>query len=172
MKKCKGAIILLLLCGLFLLTSCGGSGLPSEATPGQSAEHEAGPEKTEETAVLTDPELSDPDRDWEPIDTKFGRLCYPDDLYEYLQTEQTETKDGVKVMFRAAIGDNQIDLFELTIGETGGESAGRITGPDDVVRDVYLRFIPLEDLSGLSEGEANRVYAMQEGLNYVLDHLK
>lgn len=119
----------------------------------------------------TDNEMNDPKRDWEPIETKFGRLRYPDDLFQFLETEQKEAEDTVAVMFRAAIGDRRIDLFELTIGNVTGEAAGKITGPDGVVRDVSLRFIPADDLSGLSEGEQNRVYAMQEALNFVLDHM-
>lgn len=172
MRNSRG-VIMLLLCVLLTLTSCGRSSSSTpEVTPDQPNEREQAPEETQDPVPVEDTELSDPNRDWEPIDTKFGRLCYPDDLFEYLQTEQTETEEEVKVMFRAEIGDLQIDMFEITIGKNGDEPAGTITGPDNVMRDVYLRLIPIEDLSGLSEGEENRVYAMQEALNFVLDHLK
>lgn len=117
-------------------------------------------------------EENDPNRDWEPIETKCGTLRYPDQFIDYVQTKQTETGKGVNVLFQAKIGEKTIDMFEICIGEGSGESVGKLTGPDGTKRDVYLRFIELGDLSGLTEGETDRVYAMQESLNYVIDNLK
>ncbi|MBR3383168.1 MAG: hypothetical protein IKG85_09080 [Clostridia bacterium] len=124
------------------------------------------------TGQVNDPELDDPDRDWEPIETKYGRLKYPDDLFEFLETEQTEDGNVVKVLFRAVINEKKIDLFEIGINGGEGEPAGKLTGSDGVERTLYLRFIELDDLSDLTEGERDRVYAMQESLNFVLDHSK
>lgn len=141
----------------------------AEPTPEPTEEPEPTPE---EPQVVEDPELADPRRDWEPIETKFGRLRYPDQFFEFLETEQTESDNEVKVLFRAVIGEKRIDMFEVIIGGFGGDSVGTITGPDGTVRNVYLRFIEIEDLDGLTEGETDRVYAMQEALNFVLDSLK
>ena len=76
------------------------------------------------------------------------------------------------MIFRASINSRQIDLFEILIDSERADSFGKITGPDGVVREVHVRLFPIEDFEGLSEGETNRVYAMQESLNFVLDHLK
>lgn len=189
MRMKKGAAILLVL-SLLLTLLCGcGEGKEPEQTlqtePEQTltpavvsevpeetpapAEPTPEPEAPEETG---DPEMDDPARDWEPIDTKFGRLRYPDQFFDYLETEQTETNTEVKVLFRAAIGEKRIDLFEVTIGGEGETPVGTLTGPDGTARNVYLRFIEIEDLSGLSAGESNRVYAMQESLNFVIDNLR
>ena len=150
---------------------------PETAEPAQEVEPERTeepeePEEPETPDEPEDPELTDPNRDWEPIDTKFGRLRYPDQFFDYLETEQTETETEIKVLFRAVIGEKRIDLFEVTIGDEAEDQVGTLTGPDGVVRGVFLRFIEIEDLNGLSEGETNRVYAMQESLNYIIDNLR
>jgi hypothetical protein len=70
------------------------------------------------------------------------------------------------------IGEKKIDMFEIQIGSGEGDPVGKITDSEGVQRDVYLRFIEMEDLEGLTEGETNRVYAMQESLNFVIDTLR
>ena len=70
------------------------------------------------------------------------------------------------------IRETKLDLFELSIGGGEGEPVGKITGTDGATRDLYLRLIELGDMSQLTEGEKDRVYAMQEALNFVLDHSK
>ena len=151
MKKSNQIIALLLLAAMLCVMACGCAGKQNGSK---------------------DSEMNDPNRDWEPIETKFGTLKYPDQFIDYVETEQKETEKGVSVLFRAKIGEKRIDMFEMTIGEGEGEAVGKLTGPDGVKRDVYLRFIELSDLSGLTEGEKNRVYAMQECLNFVIDNLK
>lgn len=165
--------ILLLLMIALLLSSLLGCGTNEPVAPASSEPEKDTQERhTVSTEETVDPELCDPNRDWEPIDTKYGRLRYPDQFFDYLQTDQTDTDDGVSVIFRASINSRQIDLFEILIDSERADSFGKITGPDGVVREVHLRLFPIEDFEGLSEGETNRVYAMQESLNFVLDHLK
>ena len=166
MKGTRRTLILLLLGGL-LLTCFGGCGRDAgKDTPKETADSEGGTENTVDT------ELEDPTRDWEPIETKYGRLRYPDDFFEFLETEQAEDGEALKVLFRAAIRDVKLYLFELGIGGGEGSPVGKSTGPDGVTRDLYLRMIELGDMSQLTDGEKDRVYAMQEALNFVLDHSK
>ena len=175
MKKHLRILSLLLVVSLLaaLMCGCGKKEEPEEPEPEETPEAETvEPVATPEEAEEEDLELSDPKRNWEPIETKFGRLRYPDDFFDYLETEQTETDESVMVLFRAKIGEKSIDLFEIGIGAGEDEPVAKITGPDGQQRDVYLRFIELEGLDGLTEGETNRVYAMQEALNFVLDTLK
>ena len=175
------ALLLALVMFFTFFVGCGG-----EKEPQAQLDEDQTPAPTEpiETAEMSDqediipeeqnddPELSDPNRDWEPIDTPLGRLRYPDQFFDYIETEQQESENGLSVLFTAVIGEKRIQLFELLIGEGDGEPVGTLTGPDDVQRDVFLRFIEIEDLEGLTEGETNRVYAMQESLNFVIDNLQ
>lgn len=164
----KNILIMLVILSIFcFLTACDKNN-PTPSTIIDSA----GETTTNAAEETIDPELNDPNRDWEPIDTKFGRLRYPDDLFEYLQTNQTETEDSVSVLFTAEIQGNKIDLFEIVINSEAEQSAGKITGPDGVQREVHMNFIQLNTPGELSDGETDRLYAMQEALNFVLDHLK
>ena len=175
MKKYYHILSLLLLLTLLsaLLCGCGKKQDPESVAPTEEpTEETAPPEPTPEEIEEEDPELSDPNRTWEPIETKFGRLRYPDEFFDYLETEQSETEDTVTVLFRAKIGEKTIDLFEMSIGKGEGEAVGKVTGPDGQQRNLYLRFIELEGLDELTEGETNRVYAMQEALNFVMDTAK
>lgn len=166
MRSTKTVLIVILL-GVLLLAIISGCGRDADnKNTTRQTNVQIGTEETK------DAELSDPTRDWEPIETKLGRFRYPEDLFDYLETEQTESGNTLKVLFRAVIRDVKIDLFEFDIGGGEGEPVGKITGTDGVVRDLYLRFIELQNLSELSDGERNRVYAMQEALNFVLDHSK
>lgn len=164
MKKTRFVLILLLLSVLLLTCGCS-KDAKADATKRQT-DVQAGTETT------GDPELADPNRDWEPIDTEYGRLRYPDDFFEFLETEQKKDGNTLTVLFRAVIRDVKIDLFELSIGGGEGDPVGKLTGPDGTVRDLYLRFFELDNLSELTDGEKDRVFAMQEALNFVLDHSK
>ena len=166
MKRIRHGLILLLIGALVLISFCGCGRDTQISEPKETAGNQAGTDNT------VDNELSDPTRDWEPVETKYGRLRYPDDFYDFLETEQTEDGDTLKVLFRAVIRETKLDLFELSIGGGEGEPVGKITGTDGTTRDLYLRLIELGDMSQLTEGEKDRVYAMQEALNFVLDHSK
>ena len=156
MKKQRKITALLFACVLFtgMLFGCA------------SGSKTSGSEDGGESAAAIEADI-----DRVPIETKYGTLYYPEQWMESLETEQTEADESLEVLFRAKIGEQQIDLFALTIGDGADDSAGTLTGPDGVKRDVHVKLLELPDLSGLSEGEMNRVYAMQEAVNDVLDSL-
>lgn len=183
MTKCRFLIAMLLILALLSVFLTGCAGKEEQPVPPDKAEtpepvEAADPpaaDPSEEVAPVEeteDDELNDPNRDWEPIETKFGRLRYPDQFIDYIETEQQETDSSVQVLFRAVIGEKRIDLFEIGIGKGTGENVGSLTGPDGVKRDVFLQFFEIDDLSDLTEGETDRVYAMQESLNFVIDNLR
>ena len=49
---------------------------------------------------------------------------------------------------------------------------GELTDDSGMKRSVYMNVPELEGLDELSEAEQHQIYAMQEDLNYVIDHLK
>ena len=156
MKKQREITALLFACVLFtgMLFGCA------------SGSKTSGSEDGGESAAAIEADI-----DRVPIETKYGTLYYPEQWMESLKTEQSEADESLEVLFRAKIGEQQIDLFALTIGDGADDSAGTLTGQDGVKRDVHVKLLELPDLSGLSEGEMNRVYAMQEAVNDVLDSL-
>ena len=154
------------------LSSCGKQAAESiDETPAAQITEMPAPAEAAETE---EPVVTEEPRDWEPVETKFGDLRYPDQWFDSLETEQTETDDSVTVAFRAKVNEQSFDLFDVCIGQNAveGEAVGVLTGPDGVQREAFLRFHELGEITGLNEGETNRVYAMQEALNFVIDNLK
>lgn len=165
MKKkglARGIVAALLVGGLLI-----GCGLKSEpgTTPGAdgSAAGNVSQEEQESRSEQQDDIV---------VSTKYGNLYYPEQWSEYVQTEQQEDENSVTVTFTANIRDGLYPLFAVMIGEGEGEPVGRITDSEGKERDVYLRTEELSDMSGLTEGEQNRLYAMQEDLNYLIDSLE
>ena len=58
------------------------------------------------------------------------------------------------------------------IGGDGSDVVGSLTDSVGTQRNVYLYVDTLPEDSGLEEAEQTRFYAMQEDLNYLIDHLK
>lgn len=106
------------------------------------------------------------------IDTEYGDLYYPEQWAEYLKTEQKMSNDSLQVFFSAHMGDKDIPMFQVTIGESGDTKVGELTDDSGTKRAVYMNAPELEGLDDLSEAEQHQIYAMQEDLNYVIDHLK
>ena len=89
-----------------------------------------------------------------------------------METEQNVTDDAVEVSFYAQINDMNYTLFYVTIGPGEGTCVGELTGPDGVKREVFVRSNEMEEVPELSESERNRLYAMQEDINYIIENLK
>ena len=66
----------------------------------------------------------------------------------------------------------QYPLFKVTIGEEDGSKIGELTDSAGTKRDVYLQLEEIQKDPNLNDSEQNRLYAMQEDLNYVIDHLE
>ena len=84
---------------------------------------------------------------------------------------QEQSSDTITVVFETKSGEKTYELFRILIGEGTGEVAGRLTDDDGTQRNVYLRAQELPEDSGLEGSELVRYYAMQEDLNYLIDHL-
>ena len=86
--------------------------------------------------------------------------------------DQVRGSGFVEVIYSAQFNVRNIPLFSIIIGEGEGVQAGTITAEDGTQRNVYVKFEELEEDESLSKIEQNRLYAMQEDLNYLLDNLK
>lgn len=106
------------------------------------------------------------------IDTPYGTLYFPNQWEEFVTAEQKEDDDTVVVTFTATVQDTTYPLFEVTIGGTDGVKAGELTDAKGTKRTVYMQVYELEEDPNLTDSEQNRLYAMQEDLNYLIDHLE
>ena len=106
------------------------------------------------------------------VSTAYGRLFYQDQWIDFMQVEQSQEGDVITVVFQGSVNEQKYKLFTLTIGAQSGSPIGTITDDSGVTRNVCAQMHELGDLSGLSEGEKNRLYAMQEDINFVIANLK
>lgn len=156
-------ISLILLCVLLAGCSAVESGSSSKQQEGIAAEHTAG--SVESAPTVEELEES-------KIETAYGTLYYPKQWEEYVTTEQQENGDTIVVSFVATLHNTSYRLFEVTIGGTEGAAAGELTDAEGTKRTVYMQVYELEGDSELTATEQNRLYAMQEDLNYLIDHLE
>ena len=106
------------------------------------------------------------------IKTAYGDLHFPEQWEEYLKVEQAEGDNALTVQFSAKIRDSVIPLFSATIGDETGDIAGTLTAADGTQRTVCIKIGEIPKNDALSASEQQQVYAMQEDLNYLIDHLK
>lgn len=159
--KCMVSSILL--CVLLAGCSAGESGSSDKQQEGIAVEHTAG--SVESAPTVEELEES-------KIETAYGTLYYPKQWEEYVTTEQQENGDTIVVSFVATLHNTSYRLFEVTIGGTEGAAAGELTDNGGTKRTVYMQVYELEGDSELTATERNRLYAMQEDLNYLIDHLE
>lgn len=160
-------IIAGILSGLVLTALLAGCGAKENETV-QPPSTEAAPEVQTEVQQPVQTE----DVPYVTVSTPYGDLYFQDQWEDLMKIEQKETDDSVEVAFSAEINDMTYTLFYVTIGSGGGTPVGELTGPDGVKREVFVRSNEMEDIPELSDGERNRLYAMQEDINYIIENLK
>ena len=97
---------------------------------------------------------------------------YPDRWQEYVTIRQEQKGSGIAVTFETQSGEETYALFDILIGGDGSDVVGSLTDSTGTQRNVCLHVDELPADSGLEESEQTRFYAMQEDLNYLIDHLK
>ena len=106
------------------------------------------------------------------INTDYGDLYYPEQWNDYLVTEQVKEGESLIVSFSASINDVQYPMFKVTIGNSEEAEVGELTDSSGTKRTVYMSVAEIEKSDALSSDEQQRLYAMQEDLNYLIDNLK
>lgn len=163
----KRRIIAGILSGLLLTALLAGCGAKEDETVKPPSTEAAPVVQTEaQQPVQTE------DVPYVTVSTPYGNLYFQDQWENMMKTEQKETGDSVEVSFCAEINDMTYTLFYVTIGPGEGTCVGELTGPDGVKREVFVRSNEMEDAPELSESERNRLYAMQEDINYIIENLK
>ena len=172
MRKCILAAIATVLIFALAFAGCGKTQQPEVTVPPtESAPVEAVPESTAAPEVTIETEPTIPEN-CVIVDTPYGDLQFQDQWAEFMRVDWNQDGNTVTAVFYTEINSVRYDLFSLIIGEGDGGQAGQITGPDGVVRNVYVRMMELGETDTLSDGEQNRLFAMQEEINYVIDNLE
>lgn len=105
------------------------------------------------------------------IETRYGNLCYPVQWGGAPEVVRTVDGEAIIVSFRTSVRGVQYTLFDVTIGKEVGALVGNLTDENGVSRPVYARMAELEFPTDFTEEERNRLYSMQEGLNFLMDNL-
>ena len=104
------------------------------------------------------------------IETPYGDLTFPGGWGDQLKTETEQDGERQFVHFRANIADQQFDLFDVTIAPDEGDSVGTIKAADGTIRNVFVEVFDL-DADGLAAADQDTLFAMQEGVNDLIDAL-
>lgn len=173
-KWACGLTCCVLACGL--LAGCGGnagsqqsSASAESAATGTQIGAPAGAENAQPVSALPETEET-----FVTVETPYGNLYYPDRWQEDVTAQQTQEENTVTVTFETTYEGVTYNLFEvyITDGERSESLVGTLTDGDGAARNVYLHAEEIPEDSAMDETEQNRLYAMQEDLNYLIDNLK
>ena len=150
-RKRRIVSVLLGLCIMLLAAGCGKRPASARETPPVG---DAGPD-----GLMT-------------ISTRYGDLYFSDQWGEDLHVEQSSSGSTEIVAFAADIDGQTYSLFRVMIvGDAedcdDSDAVGVLTDRQGVRREVFIRMDPLP------EGEQpDRLYALRDGVNELIDHLK
>ncbi len=164
-REIRKLLCLTFIAGSIVMTGCAGNASNSAPAANTGAQQTA--EQTQEDQTAAQEAAEDM-----VIETKYGNLHYNDQWREFVKIEQSEDGDVVSVAFTAVINDNEYPLFVVNIGGGEGSEVGKLTDADGKERIVYIKASEIKEEEALDANEQNRLYAMQEDINYVVDHLK
>lgn len=151
----------------FSLAACSGKESEKKVTVDPEAitkSSEAEESKSDETESEAEDLMS--------VETEYGNLLFPAEWKETLITEETNEEDFLTVIFSTKAVEQPYTLFRIMINDEEGDSVGRITDKTGITRNVFVEVSELPDLSGLGEEDQNRLYAMQESLNVLIENLE
>ena len=165
-KKRKGQAALIVLLVIIVLIIGVAIGYLIQDSGKQSQKEE------KQSEIVENADVKDDQSEELVIQTEYGDLYYPGQWEENLKIEQTMDNDSLQVSFSAHLGDKDYLMFQVTIGSSEDTEVGELTDSSGTKRTVYMKLTELESMEQLSETEQHQLYAMQEDLNYVIDHLK
>ena len=163
-KKAVFFIIAATLC--FSLAACSKDG--DASTESQETQEDSSVSEDSADAGNNDEETA---TELMEINTEYGTLFYPVEWEDSLNTEETNSDGFLTVLFSTEADGQSYDLFRVMINSEEGDSVGTVTSEDGTERNVFVETLELSDISGLSEDEQNRLYAMQEGINVLMENL-
>lgn len=125
-------------------------------------------ESTENTQSSTVPE----EEKLFAIETEYGAIMYPQNWQERLEVSIDKEDEDLTATFTTVIDYEVYYLFKVTISSDDGDVVGRITDSSGTTRNVFIYVYDLGDISELSAEKQDILYAMQEGINVVIENLE
>lgn len=163
MKKARSIFGMAAIVSALVLAGCG-NGAPTSSASDNAAQAGTEAAQAEEVQPAAAEDMA--------IETKYGTLHYNDQWREHVKIDQVEEGDVVSVSFTALINEKEYPLFVVNIGGGDGSEVGKLTDAEGKERIVYIKASEIKEEEDLDANEQNRLYAMQEDINYVVDHLK
>ena len=154
----KWSVMLLVICSIVsLFAGCGKKTPESTADPAVNQSESMPPEEEfEDTTTLSE------------INTGFGTLYIPQKYEQLLKAEV----DSDTIKFITEQDGKTYTLFDLRIGKEVGQLAGTLTDKRGTSRNVYVTVYELGDISELAQDKQDKLYAMKEAVNVVVENLK
>lgn len=114
-----------------------------------------------------------PSSDTMVIATERGNLYYSDEWEGVVSTTQETLGDSLVVTFTTDAEGQSIGLFKVYIdgSDSDGFVAGSITDTSGNLHPVYIQVDDHSNLDGFDEGTKDRIYAMTDGVNTLIEHL-
>lgn len=158
MKRIYILLITLLLCAA--LASCtASSGTDNTAQTSGSALSES------ESVTDAAPEMTF-------YDSEYGKIPYPAEYKDAFSIEEKKQDDGeLDVVFSTDIEGEKYELFTLLISDSEEGAVGIIKDEGGARRYIVADMNEI-DASSISEETQNKVYAMQESINDIIDNLQ
>lgn len=129
------------------------------------------PDDQQDPTTPAIPETTEPLVEDVRIETPYCPLYFPGQWSEGLKTEIKEEDWVASVTFYGNVGGEDVLLFTLYFGGASGYPVGIFQTEDGMMLDVTMENNDFELKDSWSAGEADRICAMQEALNYVLEKL-
>ena len=172
MRRFAVLVMCLLLC-LMTATGCGQKSVQKQP-PAQTEAPVAQttPADAETDSPETAPAEIELQLDMMVVSTPYGRIYYQEQWAEFMKVEQFSEADVLHVRFAAEINGADYPLFTLVVGAAEEDAVAQLTDADGVQRNVQVHMEEIGDNAGLSVEEQNRLCAMQEEINFVIENLK
>lgn len=104
------------------------------------------------------------------ISTPYGDFVFPREYEKYLVTEFTKGQPDMLKLYSAIPGKEKVLLFTVSFGSGDGFESS-IKNASGTQTKIYFQFIEPEFDDSWAQTDINTVYAMQEGINYLIDAL-
>jgi len=106
------------------------------------------------------------------IETLSGVIYYPAKWKDSIEVNETQEDENNNIVFCAKVAEKEFELFELTVGKKDSMVIGSLTNSEGNKNDVYVELKELGDMEELSVEDQDLLYAMQEGINVIIENLQ